>query len=214
MPISSRSTQDFISIREIRDGIVILKNGSYRAILIVSSINFSLKSTDERTAILLQYQNFLNSLDFSIQIHLESRLLDINPYLQKIEEVTKEHTNELIKIQAREYINFIKTFTEATNIMTKSFFIVVPYDPPIINSSQSLFKNLPFNRNNNTKLENSASFEQSKTQLEQRVDLVADGLGRLGVKSAKLGTDELIELYFKLFNPGEKGVPSLPPNQN
>ena len=214
MAKSIKSTQDFVAIKEIRDGVVILKDGNYRAVVIASSINFSLKSEDERQGLILQYQNFLNSLDFSIQIHLESRKLDILPYLQNIETVTKDHTNELIKIQAREYINFIKTFTEATNIMSKSFFVIIPYDPPVINNKQGALSKLPLPfLNKNTPAESTESFEQNKSQLEQRISVVADGLGRIGVKTAQLGTDELIELYFKLFNPGEKGVPTAVPNQ-
>lgn len=215
MPKPAKSTQDFIAIREIRDGVVILKNGNYRAVLLASSINFSLKSEDERQGLILQYQNFLNSLDFSIQIHLESRKLDIIPYLKNIEEVTKDNSNELIKIQAREYINFIKTFTEETNIMSKSFFVIIPYDPPVINNKQGLISSLPvpFLNKNQTQAESTESFEQNKNQLEQRMSVVADGLGRIGVKTVALGTDELIELYFKMFNPGEKGVPTSAPKQ-
>jgi len=208
MATSSKSTQDFVSIKEIRDGIVILKTGNYRAILMASSINFSLKSDDERTALLLQYQNFLNSLDFSIQIHLESRKLDIEPYLASLEAITKDQNNELLKIQSREYITFIRTFTESTNIMSKNFFIVVPYDPPVVNNSSNFASKIPFLSKRGSPEQNVKNFEAGKLQLQQRLAVVAEGLGRLGVKSAQLDTDELIELYFKLFNPGERGVPT------
>src|SRR3989344_6801584 len=103
---SSKRTKDFVGIKEIRNNVVILKDGTYRGVLIASSVNFSLKSEDEKTAMLLQYQNCLNSLDFPIQIHIESRRLDIRPYISALEVITKEQTNELIKIQAREYIDF------------------------------------------------------------------------------------------------------------
>ncbi len=122
------ATQEFVPIDDVRDGIVILKDGGMRGVLMASSINFSLKSEDEKQAILFQFQDFLNSLDFSIQIIVESRRLDIRPYIALLETRYKEQTNELMKIQIEQYINFIKNFTESTNIMTKNFFIVVPYD--------------------------------------------------------------------------------------
>ena len=211
---SSKRTQDFVGIKEIRNNVVILKDGTYRGVLIASSVNFSLKSEDEKTAMLLQYQNFLNSLDFPIQIHIESRRLDIRPYIAALEVITKEQTNELIKIQAREYIDFIKTFTEATNVMTKSFFIVVPYEPAVLDNKESFIAKLPLpslrRRNQEeTKAPAEDNFEERKIQLEQRLDVVASGLGRVGIKTAPLGTDELVELYFKIFNPGERGVPTI-----
>src|SRR3989338_8885736 len=137
MSPSTNATQEFVPIKEVRDGIVILKDGGMRAILLCSSINFSLKGEDERNAILLQFQDFLNSLDFSIEILVQSRKLDIRPYLALLETQETKQTNNLLKIQVREYIEFIKNFTENTNIMTKHFFIVVPYSPAIIDTSNT-----------------------------------------------------------------------------
>ncbi|MDQ5958052.1 MAG: hypothetical protein QG665_398 [Patescibacteria group bacterium] len=211
MPISSNSTQDFIPIDAIRDGVVILKDGSMRAVLIASSLNFALKSTDERTAILLQYQNFLNSLDFHIQIFMESKKLDIRPYVAAIEERGKEQANELIKVQTREYIDFIKNFTEVTNIMTKSFFVVVPYSAPILQNN-SLVSKIPFLNKKQTQTKTQMkddSFREYKIQLEQRVGVVRDGLNRIGIRTTELGTEELVELYFKIFNPGETSSPNI-----
>ncbi len=209
MAISGNSTQDFIPIKEIRDGVVILKDGSLRAVLIASSLNFALKSVDERTAILLQYQNFLNSLDFHIQIFVESKKLDIRPYVAAIEERGKDQTNELIKVQTREYIDFIKNFTEVTNIMTKSFFVVVPYSAALIESGNLLSK-IPLFGNKKSATQNKAdSFREYKIQLEQRVGVVSDGLNRIGVRTSALGTEELVELYFKIFNPGETSSPNI-----
>ena len=133
MAVNSKATQEFVPIKEVRDGIVVLKDGSMRGIVLSSSVNFSLKSEDERNAIIMQFQDFLNSLDFVVQICVESRRLDIRPYIALLEERYKEQVNDLMKIQTREYIEFIKKFTESTNIMTKSFFIVVSYDPAMIN---------------------------------------------------------------------------------
>src|SRR3990167_8074078 len=127
MPLKAKATQEFVPIKEIRDGIVVLKNGDLRAIVLANSVNLSLKSNDEQTATILQFQNFLNTLDFPIQISVQSRKLDIRPYLLTLEERMKVQNEQLLKIQTREYINFIKSFTDSVSIMTKSFFIVVPY---------------------------------------------------------------------------------------
>lgn len=206
---NSRTTQDFVPVQEIRDGIVILKGGSLRMVLIASSVNFSLKSPDEQIAILTQYQDFLNSLDFSIQICLESRRLDIRPYLTILENQLKDQTNDLIKLQTREYIEFIKNFTDSVNIMTKSFFIVVPYEVTAFESNTGLLSRI-FHRPSTNQEENVLhQFQEHKTQIEQRAGVVEQGLNRLGVRVAQLGTEELVELYYKAFNPGESEVPDL-----
>ncbi|OHA58887.1 MAG: hypothetical protein A2571_00700 [Candidatus Vogelbacteria bacterium RIFOXYD1_FULL_44_32] len=210
MALTNSSTQDFIPIKEIRENVVILKDGSMRAVLIASSLNFALKSVDERTAILLQYQNFLNSLDFHIQFFIESKKLDIRPYITAIEERGKEQTNELIKVQTREYVEFIKNFTEVTNIMTKSFFVVVPYSTPIIETRGFMAK-IPLLNSKKSRLEanQTDNFREYKIQLEQRISVVQDGLNRIGVRTTELGTEELVELYFKIFNPGETSSPNI-----
>ena len=125
MVVASKATQEFVPIKEVLDGVLVLKDNALRAILLASSLNFSLKSDMERNAIILQFQDFLNSLDFSVQISIQSRRLDIRPYIALLEEQYKEQVNDLMKIQTREYIEFIKKFTETTNIMTKNFFIVI-----------------------------------------------------------------------------------------
>src|SRR3989339_1194755 len=132
MAVNSKATQEFVPIKEVRDGIVVLKDGSMRGIVLSSSVNFSLKSEDERNAIIMQFQDFLNSLDFVVQICVESRRLDIRPYIALLEERYKEQVNDLMKIQTQEYIGFVKKFTEDNNIMTKSFFVIVSYDPAMI----------------------------------------------------------------------------------
>src|SRR3989338_1550241 len=137
MAPQSKATQDFVPIKEVRDGVVVLKNGSMRAVLMCSSVNFALKAQDMQEAIVLQFQSFLNSLDFSIQIFIQSRRLDIRPYVTLLEEREKKQTIELLKIQTREYIGFIKNFTENTSIMSKTFFVVVPYTPAILNAKSS-----------------------------------------------------------------------------
>lgn len=204
----TKSSQEFLPIKEIRDGVVILKDGSLKMILIASSINFALKSDDEQQGIILQYQNFLNSLDFSIQIFMQSRKLDIDPYIKSLEDRTKDQPNDLIKTQTREYIEFIKNFTENVNVMSKSFFVVVPLEVSIAqNSSNQGFLSKILGKKK-TSQENLNNFMEQKTQLEQRLSVVQDGLNRVGIRTVVLGTEELVELYFKLYNPGESNAPT------
>ena len=210
----TKATQDFVPIREVRDGIVVLKNGSLRAILMTSSLNFALKSQEEQEAILFQFQNFLNSIEFSIQIFIQSRDLDIRPYLALLEESLKVQTNELMKIQIQEYIGVVKNFTESTNIMSKSFFVVIPYTPSILKAKSCALSNLPLMKKDQkeSRKEEQDSFEENRSQLEQRVSVVKQGLSRTGIRVAQLGTEEVIELFYKMFNPGELEKP-IPLNQ-
>ncbi|MGC9605364.1 MAG: hypothetical protein ABSF56_01215 [Minisyncoccia bacterium] len=204
------TTQDFVPIQEIRDGVVILKDGGMRAIILATSLNFALKSGDEQSAILLQFQNFLNSLDFSIQIFVQSKKLDIRPYIALLEDRYKEQVTELMKIQVREYIEFIKTFVESTNIMSKSFFVVIPYDPPILSNKKNPLSGV-FGGKKKGGAGAAASldqqFQEYRGQLEQRVAVVEQGLVRCGIRAAELGTEEVVELFYKIFNPGETEKP-------
>lgn len=197
------ATQEFVPLDDIRDGVVILKDGGMRGILMASSVNFSLKSTDERQAILLQFQDFLNSLDFVVQILVQSRRLDIRPYIALLEERYKKQTNDLMKIQIEQYIQFIRSFTESTSIMTKNFFIIVPYDAAIMGPKSRL----PFGQKKKEEGIKEEDFEEKKNQLEQRMAVVEQGLVRCGIRVAKLGTDEVVELFYKVFNPGESEKP-------
>lgn len=209
MAPSTNSTQSFVPIQEVRDGVLVLKDGGMRAILLASSINFALKSEDNKNAIIFQFQDFLNSLDFSVEIVIQSRKLDIRPYIALLEEQEKKQTNDLMRIQIQEYIQFIRSFTENTNIMTKSFFIVVPYTPSIIstnktsNISQIFTKRTP----KQVATDSQSNFEENRTQLEQRLSVVEQGLMRTGIRVARLGTEEVIELFYKAFNPGETEKP-------
>src|SRR5882762_9057503 len=166
---TSRSTQEFVPVREVRDGIVILKDGGLRAILLASSINFALKSEDEQTAFIVQFQNFLNSLDFSVQIFVESRMLDIRPYVATLEAQYKQQLDDLMRVQIREYIEFIKSFTEAANIMTKNFFVVVPYSPVINIAKKGPAALLPFGKKDTNPDDANKTFEESVSQIEQRI---------------------------------------------
>lgn len=207
MAKQSKSTQEFVEVKEVRDGIIVLKDGSLRAALMTSSLNFALKSADEQTATLFQFQNFLNSLDFSIQIFVQSRKLDIRPYVALLEERYKAQVTDLMRIQIREYIEFIKNFTQSANIMSKSFFVVVSYSPAFFSTKDGIINSIK-NRGNKTDLkEKNKSFEESRTQLEQRISVVEQGLLRTGIRVARLGTEETIELLYKMFNPGELEKP-------
>lgn len=208
--VKAKGTQEFVPIKEVRDGLVILKDGSLRALLMASSINLALKSNDEQQAIIGQFQNFLNSLEFHVQFFVESRELDIRPYIALLEERYTQELDELMKIQIREYITFIKDFTERANIMSKNFFIVVPYDPALINRGGgglgAISAVLP-TKNPSVGPLTDEQFEQYRTQLEQRISVIEQGLVRTGVRIVKLGTEEVIELFYKLFNPGELEKP-------
>lgn len=202
MPTKARPTQEFVPISEIRDGLLVLRGGGLRAVLMVSSVNFALKSEDNQEAILLQFQNFLNTLDFSVQMVVHSRRFDVRPYLALLEERVKAQEAELLKIQIREYIGFVRSFTESTAIMSKTFFIVVPYSPTPVKLKGGL--PVGFRSKSASPTQNSTDFSENKTQLEQRIAVVEQGLTRSGLRTARLGTDETIELFYKLFNPGEE----------
>src|SRR5580700_9048674 len=170
--VKAQATQDFVPLKEVRDGIAILKDGSLRSLLMASSINLALKSQDEQAAVIAQFQNFLNSLEFTVQFFIQSRGLDIRPYIALLEERLQVELDDLMKIQIREYVAFIKDFTSRANIMSKNFFIVVPYDPSLaargkgIGGTVSSF--LPGKESPGASL-NDEQFEQYRTQLEQRI---------------------------------------------
>lgn len=204
-PKNSKSAQDFVPVKEVRGGTILLKDGTLIGVLLASSVNFALKSQNEQEAILAQFQNFLNSLDFSVQFFVQSRRLDIRPYIALLEERLRAQTDDLMKIQVREYIQFIRSFTERANIMSKNFFVVVPYTPPLVNVQKTIAENLfgkPMNKD-----ESAVLFEEQQTQLEQRLAVVEQGLVRCGVRTIPLDTEAAIELLYKEFNPGELEKP-------
>lgn len=201
-----KPTQDFVPIKEVREGVVILKDGGLRAVLLATSVNLSLKSADEQMAIIMQFQNFLNSLEFSTQIVVQSRRRDMRPYLATLEERMKQQIEPLLKIQTKEYIEFIREFTDQTNIMEKNFFVVVPYTPTTLGPNKKASSLLPsFGKKSKTTEaeDNTMKFEEERSQLEQRIAVISQGLSRIGVRTAQLGTEEVIELFYKIFNPGE-----------
>lgn len=197
-------TQSFVPIKEVRDGIVVLKDGSMRAILMTSSVNFALKSEDEQKSIIYQFQNFLNSLNFDIQIFVQSRNLDIRPYVSLLQERLKVQTDDLMKVQVKEYIEFVRSFTEQANIMTKRFFIVIPYSAAVLDIGKS---GGLFGKKKSVQEAAADNFAESRTQLSQRIDVVLSGIARTGVRAVQLGTEEAIEVFYQLFNPGEAEKP-------
>ncbi|OGZ95032.1 MAG: hypothetical protein A3I44_00835 [Candidatus Sungbacteria bacterium RIFCSPLOWO2_02_FULL_51_17] len=197
---SAQAAQDFLAVDTIRDGIITLKNGGLRKILMTSSLNFALKSADEQDAIIFQYQNFINAVDFSLQFVVQSRKLNITPYLQILKEREKEEANDLLKVQISEYREFIRSFVELSNVVSKAFYIVIPFNPTLMSGKGGLFGGMGGKKR--TEEEN---FLEYKTQIDQRVDAVSLGLIRFGIRTAPLNTEELIELFYGLYNPGELG---------
>ena len=193
------ATQHFVPVKDIHDDVVILKDGQMCMILLASSINFALKSSDEQQAILSQFQAFLNSIDFSMQIYIQSRRLDIRPYLEVLKEREVLQDNDLMRIQLREYMEFINTFTSKVDIMTKNFFVVIPYTPLLNAETSGITKFL--GQKGKTPAQTQDKFFEDRTQLEQRVSIVEQGLSRIGIRTAALGTEELIELFYHIFNP-------------
>ena len=201
MPNQKAATQRFVPIRDIKDGVVIKRDGEMLMVLLASSVNFALKSLDEQKAILQQFQSFLNVLDFSLQIYVQSRKLNIEPYLELLKSMEGKQDNDLMKIQLSEYMEFIRSFTTDVDVMSKSFFIVIPYSPTKLNLQKGVTS--LFNSGSTTAMTNDQQFEEHRLQLEQRVGMVTQGLAGVGVRTMKLQKDELVELYYHLYNPGD-----------
>lgn len=201
---ASKAAQAFVPVKEVRNGIIVLKDGSYRGILMCSSVNFALKSEDEQKGIIGGFQNFLNTLDFSIEIVVHSRKMDIRPYLGLLAEREQTQQTELMQIQVREYMQFVASFADAANIMTKMFYTVVPYSAPIASHVTS---SIPFLGKGPGLAGVDEAFEEHRIQLEQRMSLVVGGLAASGVRAAALGTEEIIELLYRSFNLGELESP-------
>lgn len=198
---STAATQKYLDVAEIREDVIVLKNGALRAVLAVSAINFELKSTDEQEAIVSQYQNFLNSIDFPLQILISSRKLNMENYLDFLSQHEKQQPNELLRFQISEYKNFISQLASSSNIMDKNFYIIIPFSP-IENQEKGFFSNIGslINPRKNI-LEKRENFETYKSQLFQRVDHVTAALSGIGVRIVPLKTQEIIELLFNSYNP-------------
>jgi len=198
---SSSPTQKYLDVAEVKDDVVILKSGAMRSVLAVSAINFDLKSTQEQEAIINQYQNFLNSVDFPVQILVSSRKLDMRNYFDYVTSKEKTQPSELLRLQLSEYRSFIEQLVSGSNIMEKNFFIIIPFSP-IENKEKGFFSNIGSLMNPQKNIiEKKENFETYKNQLFQRVDHIIAALSGIGLRIAPLKTEELIELLFNSYNP-------------
>ena len=207
-PANPNSTQNMLQIAEIRDGIVIMGDGSFRSVVMVNSINFDLMSREEQEAVEYSYQNFLNSLYFPIQIFLRSQKVDLAPYIEKLDKVRSEHDNMLLALLMDDYINYMEALSQQTNIMDKKFYIIIPFFPHVdVQKAFTQSKNFVsgfaalFNKKEDHVVINEADLEKAKTELRNRTQTVMDGLMQSGVQSLPLDTQELIELYYDTYNP-------------
>lgn len=201
-----QATQAFVPVKEVRNGVVILKDDGYRGILMCSAMNFALKSEDEQAAIIGGFQSFLNTIDFTVEIVIHSRKMDIRPYIALLEERIDAQQSELMRIQLREYIQFIKGFMDSAEIMTKLFYAVVPYSPALGTKVVQSFS-LPGKKNAARANMQTDNFEEDRIQLEQRMSLVISGLSAAGIRAVALSTEELIELLYRSFNIGQLESP-------
>jgi len=205
VPRNPNSTQNLLEIAEIRDGIVIMNDGSYRAVILARSINFDLMSAGEKESVEYAYQNFLNSLYFPVQIVIRSRKVDMRPYLEKLNHIRTEQDNMLLALLMEDYIYFVSQLVEQTNIMSKQFYVIVPYYNEIKASQAATqakgFMSGIFGSNKQQLVIDEASLVKAKSELQNRVQSVVNGLLQLSVQAAPLDTQELIELYYDVYNP-------------
>jgi len=203
------STQNTLHISEIRDGIVIMNDGSYRSVIMAKSINFDLMSPEEREAVEYSYQGFLNSLYFDIQIYVRSLKIDMRPYLEKLEKLKTEQENMLVALMTEDYIGYIEALSQETNIMDKKFYVIIPYFPTLaldkpLEAGKKVaggFLNLLKPKKTPVITINEADLEKAKQELKNRVQSVINGLNQTGVQALPLDTQELIELYYDYYNP-------------
>lgn len=202
-PISTQST---LLISELRDGVVIMKDGSFRAVVACQSINFDLMSEQEREGVEYSYQNFLNSLSFTVQILVRSQRVDIGPYIERLIKMRRNNDNMLLGVLMDDYINFIDILSQEANIMDKAFFIVIPYylsadAEKVVEQTKNLFKTFGKNKAPNVTRISRDDYDKAVDELNKRVDSVTSGLFQIGIQSARLNTKELSELYYNFNNP-------------
>ena len=205
-PRNPNSSQNTLLISEIREAMVVINDGSFRAVVACQSINFDLMSEREREGVEFSYQSFLNSLYFPIQIFIRSQRVDIGPYLDHLAKVRRDQDNMLLGVLMDDYINFIDVLSQEANIMDKSFFIVVPFYPggdvtnALSNSKNMLTSLFRPDKHQNIQIDK-ASYEKAKTELQNRVNAVTSGLFQMGVRGVQLQTKELASLYYNVYNP-------------
>lgn len=206
--VNPNSTQNNLQIAEIRDGIVIMTDGSYRSVVMVKSINFDLMSPQEQEGVEYAYQGFLNSLYFPVQIFIRSKKVDIRPYLERLDKIRSEHDNMLLALLMEDYLDYIDQLAAQTNIMDKSFYVVIPYFPVVqstkpLASSKNLLDGLVnlFSAGKTHVVINEKHLEEAKAELRNRVQAALSGLMQCGIQGLPLDTQELIELYYDTYNP-------------
>ena len=195
-------TQNFLKLEEIRDDTIIMRDGTLRAVLVVSSTNFDLKSEEEQNALIYSYQRFLNSLEFHVQILMQSRKMNIAEYTEKLKRMMERQTNELLRMQTGEYIEFINRLIESANVMNKNFYVIVPYDISINPIGGGFFSNLFGNKKVKQLSEREQNFVNYRKQLDERVSSVAANLSSAGLRVVRLNTEQLIELAYNSYNFG------------
>ncbi len=199
------STQNALEIAEIRDGIVIMNDGSFRAVLMCQSINFDLMSPEERESVEFSYQGFLNSLYFDVQIFIRSSKVDLRPYIEKLDKIRSEHDNMLLALLMEDYIGFMGALAQETNIMDKKFYVVVPFyshiDTKKAATASRNFVSTILGKKDQRVVINENDLENAKTELKNRIQSVMNGLAQCQVNSLPLDTQELIELYYDAYNP-------------
>lgn len=205
-PPQQNTTQNSLLISEIRDGMVIMSDGSFRAVIASKSINFDLMSSREREGVEYSYQNFLNALYFPIQIFIRSQRVDIGPYIDRLTNIRRSQDNMLLNVLMDDYINFIDVLSQEANIMDKSFFVVVPFFPAgdlnnVIKESKGIFGKLFAQPQTTATKIDKVTYDKAKDEIKNRVDSVISGLFQIGVKSVQLNTKELGELYYNMYNP-------------
>jgi type IV secretory pathway VirB4 component len=203
------ATQKYLPIDEIREGVVVMKNKSVRAVIMISSVNFSLKSEEEKNAMIIAYQNFLNSLTTPIQVITRSRQLHLDEYLDKLQKVEEQQTNELLRLQTTEYIQFVAQLLQSANVMEKRFFVVVPYYP--VGTEEVGFIKKLINPDSKPV---QTDFETTKMALMERVQEVMNGLTSVGLRCVVLNTEDLIELYYTVYNPDTSGSETITDSSN
>jgi hypothetical protein len=195
-------TQAFLKLSEIRDDLIIMQDGTLRAVVTVSSTNFDLKSEEEQNALIFSYQRFLNSLEFPIQILMQSRKMDIADYTEKLRVIMERQTNELLRMQTSEYIDFIDKLVESANVMNKNFYVIVPLNTSINAASTGVFDKI-FGTGKVQQISNrEQNFENSKKILNERVGSISSNLASSGLRVVRLGTEQLIELVYNSYNFG------------
>lgn len=197
------STHQFVDVEEVRGDVIILKNKNLRMVLMVSSINFALKSQDEQEAIINRFQDFINSFEsYTAEIVIQSRKLDISEYIKFLNERVEAQTNELLKIQTAEYITFIQELIKLSNIMSKFFYVVIPLNQAIASGGGGFFSNIFGKSGKKTQATKDLDFETKRSDLIQRAERVMSLLGGMGLKAIPLKGEELIELVYTGYNPG------------